>query len=361
MKKILAILILAATLLTLVACDKYPPAESTGEESAVMLTMEIGDKKYDVAYELYRALFLQYKSEIDGGDESVWQGDDKEQYIEAIDKIVFERISEIYSVFYLCESVGIDLESDIVEETVESYIIASVEGGSVEGMIFQGFDGDYDAYLAHLKEIGMNYSVQELLFRYSVAYELLDSYYSDKSAGDGISYTKEDVKAFYDGDDCVRVIRAYLPTVTESEKLINTYERAEKIRNGMSQLSDENEIGTYIIGNTLENESIRDGMVIGKYSLDPAYYAELTEAAFALGLYETSDVIEVITVTSNGYFILFKADKTDDHFDECYSDVEAAYIQNLIGKNLDEIKTNLIASIKTTSKFDGLDRATIGM
>ena len=96
--------------------------------------------------------------------------------------------------------------------------------------------------------------MQELLFRYSIASELLDSYYADKTSGGEISYTKENVKAFYNGDECVRVIRAFLPTATESDKLINTPERAERIRNGMASLSDEKDVGTYIIGNTLENE-----------------------------------------------------------------------------------------------------------
>ena len=362
MKKIVATLLMLTLCLALFACGSdYPPVKSTDEELETVMVMTLDDEKYEVPYELYRTFFLQYKSEIDGGDESVWSGDKNNEYIDKIDKLIFERISEIYAVFHLCDKVGIDIYSDIVEETIESYVKASVEGGSVNGMLFQGFEGNYDDYLAYLKKINMNYSVQELLFRYSVASELLDSYYADKGTSDEINYTKETVKEFYDSEECVRVLRAFLQTSTETDKAINTPERAERIRNGMASLSDEADIGTYIIGNTLENESIRDGMVIGKYSLEPAYYAELTETAFALGLHKTSKVIEVITVTSNGYFILFKADKSDEHFEKCYTDIEAVYVQNVIGKNLGSIKEALVSSISTTSALTQLDRSTISM
>ncbi len=363
MKKIIPLIIILSMCLSLFACsDEYEPVESTAEEQRVMYTMTIDGEKYEVAYELYRALFLQYRSKVDGGDTSVWSGEKKDEYIAAIDEIIFSRTADIYAVFHLCGKVGIDIYSDVVEDTISDYIKVSVEGGSIDGMEIVGYGGDYDAYLAHLKAAYMNYSVQTLLYRYSIAYLLLEEYYADKVTGeDSVSYTREDVKAYYDGDECVRVLEAFLSTATETDRLINTPERARRLRDGVAQQSNEYDVGTYMISNTLSGESLRDGMVIGKYSLDPAYYADLTASAFSLSVGETSEVIEVITGKSNGYYVLYRAEKSDEHFETCYDEIEASYILNLIGGDVSRTAGTLILNTAKTDAFASLDRAAISM
>ncbi len=327
-----------------------------------MYTMTLDGKKYDVAYELYRALFLQYKSKIDGGDASVWSGEKKDEYIAEIDKIIFSRISDIYAVLHLCDKVGINAYSKVVEQTISDYIKVGVEGGSIDGMRFEGFDGDYDAYLAHLKAENMNYAVQVLLYRYSIAYLLLEDYYADKVSGeDSVSYTREDVKAYYDSDECVRVLEAFLSTGTEIDRLINTPERAKRLRDGISQQSNEYDVGTYMISNTLSAEGLRDGTIIGKYSLDPAYYEDLTAAAFSLSVGDTSEVIEVITGASNGYYILYRTEKSDENFEKCYEQIEASYVLNLIGKDVFNTADALKASISRTDAFTSLVHYEISM
>jgi hypothetical protein len=363
MKKILAFIMITAICLSLVACgNKYKPVESTAQERQTVYTMSIDGKEYKVAYELYRAFFLQYKSSVDDGDGSVWSGEKKDEYVAKINETIFSRIADIYAVFHACSEVGIDVYSDVVEETIEDYITVSIEGGSIDDMSFAGFDGDYGAYLAHLKENYMNYSVQALLYRYSIAYILLEDYYADKVTGEeNVSYTREDVKAYYDSEECVRVLEAFLNTTTATDKLINTPERAKRLRDGISKQQDEWDAGTYMIANTLSSEALRDGMVIGKYSLDPAYYASLTEAAFSLGIGETSEVIEIVTGLSNGYYILYRAQKSEEHFEKCYEDIEASYILNTIGGVVSSRAEALKNSITTTEALIGLDYAGISM
>lgn len=363
MKKIIPFIIVLSLCLSLFSCaGDYKPVKSTAEEQEVMYTLAIDGEKYEVAYELYRALFLQYKSKVDGGNADVWSGEQKDEYISRIDEIILGRVADIYAVFHLCDKVGIDVYSDVVEETIEDYIKVSVEGGSIDGMAIAGFDGDYDAYLAHLKASYMNYSVQTLLYRYSIAYLMLEEYYADKVSGeDSVSYTREDVRNYYDSDECVRVLEAFLSTTTETDKLINTPERARRLRDGVAQQSDEYDVGTYMISNTLSGEGLRDGMMIGKYSLDPAYYADLTAAAFALAIGETSEVVEVITGKSNGYYVLYRAEKSGEHFEKCYEEIEASYILNLIGSDVAHTSETLIASISKTDAFASLDRAAISM
>ena len=363
MKKITTLILLLSLCFSLFACgNKYAPVESTEEEKQIMYTMSMDGKEYEVAYELYRALFLQYKSGVDGGDNDVWTSGEREKYITEINDIIFSRISDIYAVFHLCDKVGIDVYSDVVEDTISDYIKVSVEGGSIDDVKFEGFDGDYDAYLAHLKSENLNYSVQVLLYRYSIAYLMLEDYYADKVSGeDTVSYTREDVKAYYDSDECVRVLEVFLSTTNEYDKLINTLERAERLRDGIAQQSNEYDVGTYMISNTLSAEGLRDGMVIGKHSLDPAYYEDLTLTAFSLSLGETSEVVEIITSTSSGYYILYRAEKSDENFEKCYDQIEASYILNLIGTDIFDTANALKVRIKQTNAFTALVHSEISM
>ena len=174
MKKLLSLLIIIATLLSLFGCGKkYPEVKSTAEEDRVVITLEADNKKYEIKYELYRALFWANKKSVDKGDDSVWQSDKANEYIEKIDEIIIEKASEIYSVLHLAEKLGINPYSKDVEDRIYEQICIAVEGGYG----IAGFGGDYDAYLADLAKIGINYSVQDLLFRYSIATEKINEYY----------------------------------------------------------------------------------------------------------------------------------------------------------------------------------------
>ena len=76
MKKIIAFLLSLIILAGLTACSGggYEPVPSTDEEARVVMTLECDGKSYDVKYELYRALFLSHRDELDGGDRELWSG-----------------------------------------------------------------------------------------------------------------------------------------------------------------------------------------------------------------------------------------------------------------------------------------------
>ena len=102
MKKIISFILLLAISLALVSCgSEFEPVKSTEAEAKTVLTIEYGGEKYEVAYELYRALFLTYRDEIDGGDRGAWSGEDKEDYENRINEKIFDSIAEIYSAFYI--------------------------------------------------------------------------------------------------------------------------------------------------------------------------------------------------------------------------------------------------------------------
>ena len=131
MKKIIALILILVSLISICSCSKtYEPQESTAEESKTVMTLSINGKKYDVKYELYRAFFLNYKSEVDGGNAEVWSGENKSEYVDKINAIILDRIVEIYAAFAQCEQIGFNLYSSDVENKIQENIRISVEGGN---------------------------------------------------------------------------------------------------------------------------------------------------------------------------------------------------------------------------------------
>ena len=364
-RKLIALLLVLSTLFFASSCgeEEYPVTESTKEEKETVLTMTYGKTKYDVPYELYRAFFLQLKGSVDGGDASVWTGAEKDIYTEKINTLIFSRIAEIYAVIHLCKEADIDPYSKEYDEKVKEYIKASIEGGDIGGVRFKGFEGDVEAYKASLKEMYMNDSVADLFIRYTLALEALNGYYggdpdnNDPSKNTGkLSFTKDDVLAFYNGDGAVRVLRAFLPGEAFTEQ------RATEIRNNIASKTTEAQVANYMIQYTLSGgRDVKDGELIGLYSLDSRYYGELTEKAFGLNVGETSELITLNSETEVGYTVIYKVEKNAEHFESCYDKIKEVYIQNEIGRMLNAAETALIESAVFTAKGKTLDPALIAM
>lgn len=202
-RKITSLLLSLILIFSLFSCDDYyEPVESSELEATTVMTIRVDNESYEVPYELYRAFFLQLKGTVDGGKSEVWQGEDSEEYVEKIDKMILSRIADVYALYHLAKTLGIDLYSDENEQTLDEYIKASVDGGVVDGAPLNGFGGDYDAYLSSLAEMNLNYSAQRALLRYSLASELIDFYYLGDDTTDGaLEYSREDVYEFYLGDE----------------------------------------------------------------------------------------------------------------------------------------------------------------
>ena len=368
MKKIIALLMIFALVFAITSCgdEKYPPVQSTELESQVVMTVNFEGKTYNVKYELYRALFLNLCDSVDGGDKSVWSGSNKEEYIGRIDEIIKRDIADIYSVFHVADKIGIDVYSKEFDKAVKEFIEVSVEGGYYDEQFLEGFDGSYDKYLDSLKDMNLNYSVQDMLLRYTLATEKIFEYYAGYLDGEylpesvpgKLEYTREDVRGFYESDGGVKVIRAYLP------KSYFTRERAEEIRNTIAERANygDDEVINYIIGTTSTAASdVKDGEVIGRHNLDKMYYTELEETAFALNYFEVSDVIEISTGYDEGYTILYKIAKSDEHFEDSYEAIASVYVQNEIGKIFDTASLGIFDSIRLTQILTNLDRANITM
>ena len=378
MKKIIAIILALASLLALVSCGKkneYPPVESTEEESRTVMTLEIDGKVYNVKYELYRAFFLTYKKQVDGGDGSVWTGDNKNEYVEKIDKLIISRVAEIYAAFALCERIGFDLYSKDVEKKIEENIRISVEGGSYGSSVIEGFDS-YEDYLEALKAANLNYSVQTMLFRYAIAVDAIDTYYIGTASSDdvdinitvgNIKYTEDDVRDFYYSDDCVKVLRASFQkhiSYTPLEKAENLSAALESAAASKDTL-DEKEIAVVnaIMGNGLYSNAaeVRDGYVIGRYNLERSYYGEMTDVAFSLAEGEVSAPIEIVTDVEDAYYVLYKTYKNDEHFEQNYDRIKYVYLMNYVGEITHGVIVELENSVLYTDFLSNLNYADIKM
>ena len=359
-KKIISLLLLLCLILTLVSCEAtYEPIASTQEESATAMTIRYEGEEYAVPYELYRAFFLQLKSEVDGGNAAVWTGAEKDKYVEKIEGMILERIADVYATFHIAKRIGIDLYSEENEETLDNYIRAGVEGGTVDGMNFEGFEGDYDAYLASLREMNLNYSAQRTLLRYALASVLIDHYYIGSADTPGeLKYTEDDVREFYFGDESARVIEGYFPEGTTNK----TYDELVTLRNRVANASSETEAAIIIINavTTVGDEVLR-GSIIGSHSRDSIYYSELTEAALSLSTGEASELIKVSTGFEDGYYILDKAEKSESNLEENKDYVTAIYLEHRIGALVSKAKDDIIKNTEKSALLKEIEHAKISM
>jgi len=356
MKKLISLLICIIMLVSAVGCkkEKYPEIESTKEEARVMMTFSLGNEKYEMKYELYRALFLNFSEYYDKGDKTFWNKSYSTDALVEINAKILEYTLDIFATLHVAKEIGFDPYSGEAEEIIADYIEKSVEG---DGETITGFGGDYDAYLDSLKAANMNYSVHKLLLRYSIAYDKVIAHYegetNESNPGENkngaLSFTRDDVLSFYNSESATRVS----PVVLNASYV--TLERAQEIRDIIASCSTPDEALEAAIVNTSASESdIMDGVLIGTHTLDKAYYANVTEAAFALDTYETSQVITAHTDKGTEYWILYKREKSDDHFDQNYSNMASVFTSQKIGEIINNAKIQLKNSLTETDAYKKL-------
>ncbi len=337
MKKIIALLLIIAALFSLSGCmgTFYEPTPSTATEATTVMTFRIGGATYEMKYELYRFLFLNYKRTVDGGDESVWSGEKKDEYIAEIEEIIVERALDIFSVFALARREGIDPYSTAVGKTVNEYINTSVAQF-----------GSHDEYRAHLKKNNANDSLQELFFRYAAVLGLLEEHYVGASSSDeledeffeggALEYTDEKVKKFYDSEECARILRLTFKEGAFSGTA-NTPESLREEMMGEAKKSEFN-VASFIANHSLtDGREIERGYILGKHNLSDNIYGSLVEATFDLDVGEVSRVIKLHDGTEYIYHIIYRAAKSDEHYNENKTDVTFVYLTNELGRMLDEV------------------------
>lgn len=357
MKKKFGLLCLVfALLFSLLSCNKeteYPAVDSTEEERETVMTLVDGDRSIEVPYELYRALFLTYRKEFDGGDLTLWTGEGKDALLEKMNDKIFGRVAEIYAALSAARDIGFDPYGSEAEAKIKSYIKAGVEGGYIDGMSVEGH-GTYDAYLAYLESMHLNYSVQVLLFRYLISLRAVQDYYlgtvdeyGNEKTAPTLKPTEEELRDFYFGEDSVRVLWIFLDGKSYTES------RANEIRATLAAKPDETAVANYMIGQTTTPGSeVLAGHTIGRFTLESSYYEEVTRAAFSLAIGETSLPIATSTGSESGYYILYRGEKSEENFTSAKDAVKENYMQNEVGKILSGKKYSMKNSANMTKTVD---------
>ncbi len=371
MRKLLAIVLAITLVFSLVGCGEthYEPIPSTEEESQTVMLLKVDGRSYEIKYELYRALFLNFKSVVDGGNADVWSGDGAEEYVEKIDNMILHFAADVYSVFALAYRLNLNPYSSRVDEVVENYIRVSIEGGAIDGEAYTGYDS-YEDYLEKLKTLHLNYSVQALLFRYAIVMDMIEDYYlgsltednieSGDTPGGALEFTRDDVKAFYDSDACVRVLRTYVSSSMSTDPT-----RPESVRAAICAAASggEDAVRDAMIGMgaLIPEPEMENGYIIAKHNLDKAYYGAMVDAALELEMGEVSPVITLHDGKEYTHYIMYRCEKSDEHFNSNYGSVAYIYLRNVAGAALDEVTDELIGSAEYTDILKGLDRSSITM
>lgn len=351
-KRIVAVFLILSSLLLCVSCKSkaYKPVPSTDEEAKTVFTLG----EYEVPYELFRTFFLTNKDSIDGGDNSVWLSSSAPEYRQKAIDIILPQICEIYAMFSLCASYGIDAYSDELEKEISEMVTLSVDGGSIAGNIVAGHDS-YEDYLEYLKSLYMNDSVSRLLMRYSICEEKI----IEKNASES-NHTSEDVYKFFESDECAHISYLHRPYYYSEHFTPDAdYALAEKALSLMNKAEGYDDIIKILVQYSLGTDAsdIANGFYIGKYSLDSEYMKEIIDAAFTMEVGEHSEIIE----NYYGVYIVYAMEKDAKYLDDDsnYERISELYVNNEFYKNLAECKNRLSELVKYTDFFNSLNFAEI--
>lgn len=367
MKKILAIILIFSALLGLSSCAKYKPVKSTKEESKIVMKLYFGDEEYEVKYELYRALFLNYKSEVDGGNPEVWSGPEKQLYVNRINSLIIRDVSNIFAAFYICDKgIGYNVYSGKADKLVDSYIQESIEGSANS----LGFTS-YDEYLSYLKSINHNYSTQDLLYRYYIALDKINEYYAggtaDSYTGEGeiaeahLDTSVDKVRKFYYSADFKRVLYAYFDKRVEQEKLNSFYSQIKSAAEAGNTEKIKELIST---SSATAPTDAMHGLFVPKYSYNNDMLEKLGTDIFNLSAGQLSSVITLSggrEASLNGLYIFYNTEKSEEDFERYYEQVRQAYINNFLGEFLGAHAGTMARSAKYTSEYSGINHANISM
>lgn len=331
------------TLLALSGCEKsYKEARSSLSERRVIA--HAGD--YEVRYELFRALFLNYKSSVDGGDNRVWTGPEANVYFERAKALCEEAMRSIFGTFAFAKSMGIDPYSEEADRRVAEYVKATIEGGFVNGNYIEGFGGSVSDYRKSLEERHMTDAVNRLLFRYSICNTMLYEYYTDTFGGGTIQTDGDTIRAFYNSDACVRLTWIAVPkntvlTESQSEALANAK------RSDLIACATMAEKLQYVAFHNLQAAGMDKGVFMTEATCDADYKAVLTEA-MTLQAGEVGQVVEAY----DAFYIPLRLEKEAGYLSDTagMNAIINLYIEHVMYTEIEEAEKAL--TIDYTAAFD---------
>ena len=292
---IMALLLL---MLTLVGCsDKIEPVESTEQEMRVVGKCD----EYEIYYEELRFVTNTYKNTLEQKyGKGIWDDErTAQQYYPELEELVLENLKANYAIITGCKNLMVNTKDKEIDEYVQEQIEILVNQSTDQG----GFGGDFDAYLAWLAENDL--TDHYLRFIYRVNYLESAMYYALVDGGI-FEYSEENFSEYLDyvlaGEDYARTIHVYIPIEDQSKKS-SYYDTAKAIADELAACADHNERYSLMcqhIGSAVNKDlTITES---GYYFTYGEMGDEYEEAAFALGEYGTSGVVEY----GGGYYVIMR-------------------------------------------------------
>ena len=281
---------------------------STSEELTPVMTID----GYEVPYELYRYVAMNYKNQYEAGlDESaaaeLWLGDEGKALIGELESNTIDTLKNLYATLSLAADYGLTPDSALINESVSTMM----------DEIYESYENDTDVYLESLKPYYMNDSVYRFLTQDEVLTQEL--FYAMLNSGDIIS-DETLLREMIESDAFIRVKQILIAADNGNSAEANRAkadELHEKLESGadFETLLQEYGEDLYMFNNS-----------DGYYIIRGNRYEAFEEAAFSLDAGEYSDVVE----TEAGFSILMRYDKEADyletHFDDlCQEYFDSAY------------------------------------
>lgn len=311
-RSLMAICLLLTLVVSLTACGSggYREVKSKRAWRKTVLTID-GE---DVSFELLRFYFFRHTSELDGGDASLWSGDGAAELTKKALDLAVTDVCELYALFDVCRSYGIDPERDDIDALVNEYVTYDVDGGSPDGStLVTGFGGDYDKYLESLRELHLTDTVNRLLYRYAACLKVLNAYIQNGAEGRATA-ADDELRDFLRSDDCVHANYA------ELQKVAYTRERAEELHAQMKAAEGNlTKLGELVTHHRPTAENPRSGEYYSRYATD-ATNAALYNLIFSLRPGEVSDLIEI----GDSYYIYYGMEK-----DAQADDIRSLYLEEV--------------------------------
>ena len=332
--------ILSAVLACVMICASlsacFDPMESSEKEQEAV--MKIGD--FEVPYELYRYLVLNYKVQLTKNEDD-WNDSEKAAELEAeIESLTESSLRDFYAVLTLAKEFGVDRENPTVNAAIEAELKATRNG----------YDSDRE-YVNDLAKGFMNHSTYELLQTNAICSKEL--YY--KMMNDGaINADEEYLKEFIYGDGFIRIKQilvvgessntVYDGTVFAPEESHTDEEAAAIAKIAMDKAKAGEDFDALVAeyGESFHMFSNKDG-----YYICDGYWDDVNnDAVFALEIGEISDVIE----SSQGYSVFKRFEKEDDYIEAHFDELRDIYTESQYSLAIEEAAENL--EITKTEFYD---------
>ncbi len=325
LKAIIAALIIGgmAILGSSCASNEY---ESTEEELTTVMT--IGN--YEVPYEMYRYLALNYINEYDEGDKSVWEDAEKnKEYREEINENIEKSLKNSYAILMLADEYGVGIDSEPVKEAVDQAVKYYIES----------YGGDKE-YKKTLEENYMNDSV----FRFTLSVVQCEQqlYYKLIELGI-IDDSDEAVNEALRSDDFIRVKQVLIKEDEGDSKEENLKKAKEVYERAMNGEDFDMLIKEY--GEDIQMFNNPDGYYMTRYE----YIEDFENAAFELEVGEISEVVDSFV----GYSVIKRLEKEETYLTENYEKLRESYLASQFNRILNERISEL--ELKPTDFYKTLD------